>query len=241
MASDDRTRSKGGSTIYRHGERERARAPEPAVDVGAHARAAIEEHVARHVGPISTVLHERVSDRVHLDVHLVAPGDTHPFWFLFTTGMSARPMTLPPGVRVTPFAELSILLPPDWKLDAAAWADERWYWPIYWLRTLARLPHDHATWLGEGHTVPYGDPPRPFAPDTELCGMLVLRSLSLPPEVHEIPLGDHTVDLFTLWPLLADEMQHKLDHGTDSLLVAFDAADLDDVIDPGRPSVFARR
>ena len=37
-------------------------------------------------------------------------------------------------------AELAIALPADWKLDQESMKDEKWYWPIRLLKSLARLP-----------------------------------------------------------------------------------------------------
>ncbi|MDO7875591.1 hypothetical protein Q5H93_12680 [Hymenobacter sp. ASUV-10] len=41
--------------------------------------AAISDHIERHVGPISGVFHELLSDQVHIDVHIVAPSADFPF------------------------------------------------------------------------------------------------------------------------------------------------------------------
>jgi len=101
---------------------------------------------------------------------------------------------------------------------------------------LARLPHEYSTWLGPGHTVPNGDPPAPFDATTKLCGTLLLSALSLRPETQRVPVGDQVVDIWTLWPLHADEMEHKLAHGTDALLDQFERAQVSDVVDPARPS-----
>ena len=236
MSNDDeRERTKGGSIVYQHAPR--AEGWTPPADGDEHWMRAIEEHVARHVAPVDVVFHEIVSDLVHLDVHLVPPGARNPYWMLFTTGMSARPMTMPPGAPGSPYAELAILLPPEWRCDQESWKDERWYWPVRWLKTLARLPHEYRTWLSHGHTIPNGDPARPFDRSTALSGMIVFPSISLTPEAQQIPVGDLEIDLWTLWPLHADEMQYKLDHGADALIDLFESAGVRDVIDPDRPSV----
>lgn len=55
-----------------------------------------------------------------------------------------------------------ILLPADWPLDEKAFKDERNYWPIRVLEQIGQLPHDLATWLGTGHSIPNGDPAKPY-------------------------------------------------------------------------------
>lgn len=240
MADDgDEMWTKGGSKILRHTPREAGWTP--AEHASAEWNEAIETHLTKYVGEVSFVFHEIVSDKVHLDVHIIPPGSKRPFFTLFTTGMSAKPMTRPEGAPGSDYAELSILLPPTWECNEAGFKDDRWYWPVRWLKTLARLPHDYSTWLGFGHTVPNGDPARPFDSSTKLAGMLVASSITLDPEVHTISVGDDTVDMFTLWPLHADEMQFKLDRSTEALIEKFEQAQVSDIIDPGRPSAVARK
>lgn len=233
MSDETGEYSKGGSRIYRHQAQDRDwAAPE-------HADAeVIEQHVERSIGPIEMVYHEIISDLVHVDIYWVRATEERPFHVLVTGGMSAMPMTLPEGVEASPFAELVVLLPPSWPMEQEAWKDERHYWPIRWLKILARLPHEYGTWLGFGHTIPNGDPAAPFAPDTGLCGMLVLPSLSLAPEVQRVPRPEGgTIDLWTLWPLHEDEMSYKLREGVNALIDRMEEAGLGDVIDPARPSI----
>ena len=86
-------------------------------------------------------------------------------------GMGAHRMTLPEELADQGLdrAELLIALPPDWKLDHDSLQDERWYWPIRLLKSLARLPGISDTWLGWGHTV---DNQEPYADNTELSGAI---------------------------------------------------------------------
>ncbi len=239
MTRDDETRSKGGSEIIRHAPREVGLTL--AESATAEWNEAIDSHMTEYVGVTTFVFHELVSDKVHLDVHVIPPGSGRPFFTLYTTGMSAKPMTKPQGAPGSDHAELSILLPPTWECNEAGFKDDRWYWPIRWLKTLARLPHDYSTWLGYGHTVPNGDPARPFDSSTKLAGMLVALSMTLDPEAHEISVGDKTVDLFTLWPVHADEMQFKLDNSMDALIDKLTEAEVSDIIDPARPSAIPRK
>jgi hypothetical protein len=163
------------------------------------------------------------------------PDASRPFHVLVTSGMSATPMTTRAGADVAKFAELIVLLPESWPVGES---DERFYWPIRWLKMLARLPYDFSTWLGMGHTVPNGDPPRPFAPGTERCAMLVLKSISLPIEAQSMTLADGSVlEFFALYPLHRAELELKLAAGTHALIDRFEEAGVDDVVNPARPSV----
>ena len=81
--------SMSGSPIYYHGPE---KAWEPAN--GEECLEQISAHVEKHLGKIQTVLHELVSDAVHVDVHVVSPTLEFPFARLVTSGMSDLPMTL---------------------------------------------------------------------------------------------------------------------------------------------------
>jgi hypothetical protein len=232
---DDAEHSAGGSRIYRHGD---PREPTPYDQpLGWDA---IEEHVARHLGPIETVYHELASEYVHLDVLLVPAHTGRPFHMLVTCGMSARPMTVPAGSRAR-YAELVMGLPADWPLDEESWRDERHYWPVRALKQLARLPHAYGTFLGPGHTVPNGDPAEPYGPGTRLCCALIARPLTLPAGAEVLALEDGPVDFYAVVPLHRDEMELKLAGGMDALVDRLDAAQIDEVLNPARPSCLRRR
>jgi hypothetical protein len=203
----------------------------------------VSAHVERTIGPIHVVWHETASEHVHVDVHHVLPTSAHPFHVLITSGMSERPMIAPPQIgEHLRRAELLLLLPPDWPLDEEAVRGERYSWPMRWLRTLAAYPHQSRTWLGYGHTVPNGDPARPFAVGTKLAGMLLLQPLSLGEEVRRLERasGD-VVNFFLLFPLYAEELDLKVAKGLDTLLERFAAARVTDIIDAHRPNVAAKR
>ena len=235
--SDTGEYSKGGAKILRH-----AASEGEGLRAAAHAD---DERIAAHleatIGPIEMVFHELVSDLVHVDVHWIKATAARPFHVLVTSGMSARPMTVPEGSGAPRFAELMALLPADWPMTQEAWSDERWYWPVRWLKLLARLPHEYRTWLGSGHTIPNGDPPQPFGPGTSMVCMMVMKSISLPMEARSTTLSDGSpLELYALYPLHPEEMQLKLAAGMDALLDAFDAARVPDVIVANRPSSVGR-
>ncbi len=65
------------------------------------------------------------------------------------------------------------------------------YWPIEWLKRIARYPHDNDTWLGGPHTIiANGEPPEPFAPNTKMsCLLLLAVSERWPRGGHQLSLG----------------------------------------------------
>jgi len=229
--------SPGGSPILRHAQ-EKPFAPARGED----SIEQISAHIERHLGPISNVLHEIISDTVHLDVHVVPATADTPYLRLVTSGMSDLPMTLPEGVEAPRFMELMVTLPPDWPLTQADFEDERNYWPVRLLKGLARLPHKYDTWLGYGHTVPNGDPAEPYAPGVGFDGTIVLAPVTTPDAFEELVIdADKTIAFMTLVPLYPEEMALKLKKGAKALLDRFDAKGIQDVIKPGRPNVARKR
>lgn len=226
MAESDE-RSPSGAPILRH------TASAPSDDVAHADDERIANHLSGVLGGESMVFHELVSDRVHIDVHMFAPTPERQSFVLATSGMSARAMTMPAGFEQPEqwcFGELMMILPPTWKLAQRDFDDERNYWPVRLLKMLARLPHEYATWLGWGHTIPNGDPARPYAPGTELCGAMVIPPFAFGRELFEVP-GEPIVHVYQVLPLTAAEMDFKLRSGVDALLERMEAAD-DDIYGP---------
>jgi hypothetical protein len=198
----------------------------------------VDRHIEQHVGPVAMVFHEIVSDVVHIDIHHVEPGPNRPFHTLVTSGMSDLPMSPPSSAPTCTYAELVALLPPSWLVTQEAFADEANYWPLRQLKVLARLPHEYNTWLWSDHTVPNGDPPKPFAPSTKLCCSFLLPSISLGHDFLFLDTRDgRRITFFALMPLYREELEYKLKAGSDALIDRFDEVGVSDVINPQRPNV----
>ncbi|MBI1288371.1 MAG: suppressor of fused domain protein, partial [Flavobacteriales bacterium] len=195
----------------------------------------------KHVGKIHSVFHELVSEHVHIDVHWVKPTEERPFHTLVTSGMSDRPMNTPEELEGCDFAELSICLPADWKISEDDFKDDRNYWPVRWLKMLARFPHQYNTWLGYGHTIPNGDPAGPFAPNTKLNTMVLLPSIVFGLEFHTLKLENRSIDFYTLIPLYDEEVKVKMNKGVEALFDGFDKFGVSDILQLDRPNTAKRK
>jgi hypothetical protein len=234
---DSNVVSLSGSPIYHHGPEADWKAPRGEVCLDQ-----ISDHIERHLGTAATVFHEIASDTVHIDVHFVEPSTGRPFNRLVTSGMSDLPMTVPEGSGAPRFAELMLTLPAAWQLDQESFKSEQWYWPIRLLKMLARLPHKHATWLGYGHTIPNGDPPEAYAPDTKLCGAIILPPASVPGDFRSLQIDESkTITFYSVVPLYQEEMELKLRAGSEKLLDRLDARGINDLIEPRRVNVARKR
>jgi Suppressor of fused protein (SUFU) len=225
-----------GDPIFVHEDRERE--PEP-TEGDQDLVDAIHGHLERVFADHWTVFHESDSDQVHIDVHVIPPGPDRDWITLVTSGMAERPMTVPEGLEDYRYAELLLALPSDWPILRfdTSFEDTATFWPVWLLKDLARLPHRHETFLGFGHTVENGDPPQPYE-GTEFCGSLVAGARLTPEELDRLTLPDgRTIHFYAVFPLHADEMDFKLDHGCDALLDRFVEEGVTERVDVSRASV----
>ncbi|WP_224994400.1 suppressor of fused domain protein [Cesiribacter sp. SM1] len=244
---NENEKSLSGSPVYRY-EHVQPKEFTPAIGDGENIEA-ISNHIEKHVGTIASVFHEIVSDLVHIDVHWVKPSASFPFHTLVTSGMSDKPMTVPEGMEEHQYAELCILLPADWeingdglKLMEEVFRDEKNYWPVRWLKIIARFPHEYNTWVGWGHTIPNGENAAPFAENTALGCMLLMPAVSLPTEFLELKINDHkTINFYCLYPLYKEEMEYKLNKGSDALLGKFEKYNISNVVDINRPNTCRKK
>lgn len=179
---------------------------------------AVERHIEQYFGEVENVFHEIVSPDIHVDICIVPPSKERDYYTLVTMGMGAHRMNVPEELAEYKLerAELAIALPADWKLDQESMKDEKWYWPIRLLKSLARLPINCDSWLGHGHTVENREP---FADNTKLCTatLIGLQDTEDGSEVCTLPGGEE-VNFYQVIPLYEDELDYKLEHDVDALL-----------------------
>jgi Suppressor of fused protein (SUFU) len=211
----------------------------PSANLSEEEWAGIEASVKATFGEYDTVWHEIHSTDVHLDL-IAVPPSTNPDVWITTMGMSAAEMNAPEGAPK--FAELCIALPATWPLDEKSLTAENspWYWPMEWLKNLARLPSEYDTFLGSGHTVPAGGP---LGPGCNFTGFMLVPLMIVDESADgiDLTLGEKAVAWLQLIPLYDDEMDAALEFGVDELYDAFgensgDDATLGHLADPSRPS-----
>ena len=178
----------------------------------------IEEHIQQYFGEFKNVFHELVSPDIHVDICIVPPDGERNYYTLITMGMGAHRMNVPEELAEYKLerAELAIALPKNWKLTSEDFKNERWYWPVRLLKTLARLPISSNTWLGFGHTM---DNEADFAKNTKLCAAMLTgpQGTEEGSEVCILPNGEE-VNFYQVIPLYRDELEYKLAHDADALL-----------------------
>ena len=199
---------------------------------------AVEGHIEQYFGKFENVFHELVSPDIHVDICVVPPSEERDYYTLVTMGMGAHRMNVPEELAEYKLerAELAIALPADWKLDQESMKDEKWYWPIRLLKSLARLPIASDTWLGFGHTM---DNEEDFAKDTKLCAAILTgpQDTEDGSEVCILPSGEE-VNFYQVIPLYRDELEYKLAHDADALLGKMNGISF--VVEPDRQDAITR-
>ena len=239
--------AESGERVYRHESRSKpfefAMGDEKTIE-------AIVKHIERHIGPPDNVFHELISDLVHLDIHIVPPTPERNWYTLVTSGMSDKPMTVPAEDFENPadaeqlkYAELLLCLPPDWPMGQGEWQeDESGFWPVQWLKMMARMPHEYDTWLGWGHTVPNGDPPEPLAEGTDLCCMMVMPPVLVDEKFYQLRIGKKKlINFYALYPLYKEEMEYKLKKGAEGIIEKFSEAEVTELLDPARKNTCKKK
>ena len=186
---------------------------------------AIDKHIVKYFGPYKNVFHEITSPDIHVDIAIIEPTKKRNYYVLVTMGMGARKMNIPEELEQYNLerAELLVCLPPDWKLDKLE--EEKWYWPLRWLKILARLPGEKDTWLGWGHTIPNGGP---FADNTRQSSVMLITpgAFGKKSRICRLPSGDE-VNFYQILPLYNEEIDYKFKHDAEALLELMDDADLE--------------
>lgn len=176
---------------------------------------ALNAHLEKFFGHSDHVFHEIVSPDIHVDIYIIEPTAERNYYTLVTLGMGAHWMNVPYELAEYKLerAELLIYLPADWDIQGD---DEKYYWPLRWLKILARLPLEQDTWLGWGHTVPNGGP---FAENTLLSGVLLINPEDVEDgaAVCQLPSGEE-VNFYQVIPLYEEEMNFKIAKGAEALL-----------------------
>jgi hypothetical protein len=199
------------------------------------------QHVKRYVGNPTHVFHELIPRDLHIDIHIVRPKPQRDWYTLVTSGMSELPMKAPREHRDRRFAELMICLPRNWPLSRKALEKDRSSWPLFWMRLLARAPHEHKIWIGAEHTIPNGDPPETLGEGVDFCCWMFREPKTTPTEFTSLESDKRLIRFYGLVPIYRDEMEFALEHGHESLAARLDAANVTELLDIERPSVGARK
>lgn len=190
-------------------------------------RAAFEEVY----GPIQTTYYQNFPSEVPIQAHIIAPSAAHPYYVLFTTGMSDRAV----GYNLL-YVENMMKVPADWLEGGADWLDREKIWPINWLIKLACIPHDENFQPARGVIVPNkGDLADPYGIETYLSCMLI--SAPTDSDIQHLQVEGEEIRIDELVPVYKAEWQYAEANGYTALQEKLTAAQVQEVIDFQRPAV----
>lgn len=200
---------------------------------------AVEDFIGEYFGDIEWTMEEIHSYGIRVDVAVIPPDEeSRPFYTLVTIGMGAYSMHVPQDLAEQKLAraELVIALPPYWDIQNE---DEKWYWPVRLLKSIARMPAANEAWLAWGHTIEL-NPPTGYENPTQFKAAILVDPLigKDAPPVCPLPDGDE-VNFYHVIPLYQEEMVYKLQNGADALLAkipTFRGA----IISPDRPNAITQ-
>ncbi|MEG0275690.1 MAG: suppressor of fused domain protein [Coprobacillus sp.] len=192
----------------------------------------LENYIIENFGEFKEVFHEIASPDIHVDIAIIEPNEKDDYYKLVTMGMGAHRMNVPKewDEYQLNYAELVIFLPKDWVIQSDI---EDNYWPIRWLKMLARMPGDCDTWLGYGHTIAAGENHETLSDNNQFEGIGLVEAMDKNNETAILIMDNKkAIRFYQLVPLYGDEMEYKLEcEDIGKLLEKFDEKDLSFVVD----------
>ena len=189
------------------------------------------EHIRQHLGePMPLTLRPLVPGDLPITIHVVPLHDGRSA--LVTTGMSHRPMTVPPEQVMYQFAELVMFLPPELEVEVGKEVS-----PVVGdlcarMRQLAEYPHQNETWLGPATIIDFEEP---LAVGTRMSCILAVTEDS---EFGQLSLEDAGPILFYfLVPLYSEERDLERRTNTEHLLEMLGRHGIDKTVDLKRRNV----
>lgn len=207
----------------------------PANPIRKQSHTDIIQHMERHYGPVQEHALVEIVPTLDIAINVIPARPQQNPLILFTTGMSDRPQTVPPGADEYRYTELFIRLPDDWPMSKRAMLDPNFFWPFQWLRQIAFYPHENDTWLGGPYPIIANDePPQPLAPNTRLSCLLLIREDG---EAGTVLCQDgRQIALYSFLPLYTEERDMEIAQGIVPLFKALEAGEVSFVVDPSRAS-----
>jgi hypothetical protein len=198
----------------------------------------LSNHIMRWWGYAPEVIHEIVSEYVHVDLSIVPASEDRPYHSVVTTEMSDRPMHTPEGAEGLQYCELAMALPPGWPTRMEDLCDERHWWPFRELIHTAKFPHMYNTWIWGGHLISDGNPPKPFADNVGFCAAILSDPVLCPREGWSLKIReDKEVHFFAFVPIYEAELRYACEKGPEALLEKLDDIHFSGFIQPGRRCV----
>ena len=191
----------------------------------------VDQHIQRCLGePLPLSLQTVVPGNAAIAIRVVRlnGGGTA----LVTSGMSSRPMRVPPGWELYRLAELVLFLPQKFEIRPGQEPELVVGELCGRMRQLAEYPHQNGTWLSPATIIDFDEP---LAHGTRMTCMLAVTEDS---DMGRLPLGDgRSILFYTLSPLYSDERDLERRASMEHLLETLSRHGVGKVVDLDRISV----
>lgn len=196
------------------------------------------DFITEQFGPVDNTISEIIpGSKVTIDIQVIPPSQEHNFITLVTTGMSDFAMDDSEGVIGSKHAELVLKLPANWPIEKNEMSNNNNYWPLKWLRMVAHIPHRYDGWLEEGVILPNGEPPMPFASNTELSCIMISKFKGME---NFIELENKIINFYTLIPIYTEERSLCAQYGYEYFMEVFEKNDISDILNLKRKNIGLR-
>lgn len=196
----------------------------------------IDRFIVEKFGNYPNVIHEIYSPDIHLDICVVEPTESEPFYKLITMGAGAYRMNVPTDFKGYNIecAEYMICLPATWNLQSS---DEKDYWPIRALKDVARLPIMYDTWLCYGHTTQCDEVGSPYAENTKINSLVLDEAIE--DDSSMTMSSGKVINFWKIVPLYPEELEYKRENGAEALFKLMkQKGTYVDALDINRPNTF---
>ena len=189
---------------------------------------ALEGYIRDAFGHIGRMFYDAGGEGMRIDVAVSEPAEARDFYTLTTIGMGAHRMDVPAELaeKNQSFAELTMLLPPDWDLMNDTW-------PFHVLQETARRPFAEFEYLSVGNAYRGA-----MMDGSGFYGVLVIPATTFggTPTRLMVP-GGKIINFYLLLPIYEEEWDYIVRHQDSYAFWALYAERVGSiVVDPGRES-----
>ncbi len=162
-----------------------------------------------------------------------------PIYVLMTSTLSDYEMPVLPKWKGREFNEICVCLPSYWDIDDTE--NPNYSWPFEQLFRLEKFAKEKNTWFGPGHTIPNGNPAVAISPLLEAKQFIFLAPIILENELSPLIQEAKTVYFLALVPLYNDELDFKMEKGTNKFVERFISRKNNECVDEYRKSMMNSR
>ena len=173
----------------------------------------------------------------HFDMYYISPSPLHPYYAVFTCGMGEHRMTT--RFDDLKYAELCLLLPPDWKIKNFIQSDSVSLQPFRSLMLGGRYPFQNRMFLADGHVLTIKDSSRSVNFSAELITKFS-SAFGLRTSLNSIIIDNRKINVYGVVQLFPEELNFKIAVGSDQLLNKFNDKSINPYIySPTRENLLA--